>query len=186
MHLKLQVIEYIHRFCSVSTQNLICLTDDRQTPFYVHCTDYVKLMRNGGNQVCPLVCSAVRMFHMKTSREITINSDTEVKAKGCGEFLISFSIDRWLGAGIAQSVYDWLRAGRPRCLSSSPDRVKNFLSSRSSRPALGSTKLPTQWVPGALSPGVKRPGCEANQSPTSAEVKKIWIFTSTPPYAFMA
>jgi hypothetical protein len=35
--------------------------------------------------------------------------------------------------------------------------------------------------------GVKRPGREANQSPpASAEVKKIWIYASTPPYAFMA
>jgi hypothetical protein len=28
-----------------------------------------------------------------------------------------------------------------------------------------------QWVPGALSPGVKRPGREGDHSPTSAEVK---------------
>jgi hypothetical protein len=35
--------------------------------------------------------------------------------------------------------------------------------------------------------GVKQPGREANHSPpASAEVKKIWIYTSTPPYAFMA
>jgi hypothetical protein len=35
--------------------------------------------------------------------------------------------------------------------------------------------------------GVKRPGREADHSPaTSLEVKKIWIYTSTPPYAFMA
>jgi hypothetical protein len=40
---------------------------------------------------------------------------------------------------------------------------------------------------GALSPGVKRQGREADHSPpASAEVKKIWIYTSTPPYAFMA
>jgi hypothetical protein len=40
---------------------------------------------------------------------------------------------------------------------------------------------------GALSQGVKRPGREADHSsPTSAEVKKMWIYTSTPPYAFMA
>jgi hypothetical protein len=40
---------------------------------------------------------------------------------------------------------------------------------------------------GALSPGVKRPGREADHSPpASAEVKKMWIYTSTPPYAFMA
>jgi hypothetical protein len=30
-------------------------------------------------------------------------------------------------------------------------------------------------------------GCEADHSlPTSAEVKKMWIYSSTPPYAFMA
>jgi hypothetical protein len=35
-------------------------------------------------------------------------------------------------------------------------------------------------------PGVKWPGREAhNSSPTSAEVKKTWIYTSTPPYVFM-
>jgi hypothetical protein len=60
-------------------------------------------------------------------------------------------------------------------------RVKNFLFSKSSRPALRSTHPPTQWVPGALSPGVKRPGREVGHShPTSAEVKKMWIYTSTP------
>jgi hypothetical protein len=36
-----------------------------------------------------------------------------------------------------------------------------------------------------LHPGVKRPGREADHSPPSAEVKKMWIYTSTPPYAFM-
>jgi hypothetical protein len=35
--------------------------------------------------------------------------------------------------------------------------------------------------------GVKQPGCEADHSPpTSAKVKKMWIYTSTPPYIFMA
>jgi hypothetical protein len=81
---------------------------------------------------------------------------------------------------------DWLRVGRPRGRSSSPGRVKNFLFSTSSRPALGSTQPPIQWVPGALSLGVKRPGREANHSlPTSAEVKKMWIYTPTPPYTFI-
>jgi hypothetical protein len=37
---------------------------------------------------------------------------------------------------------------------------------------------------GALSPGVKRPGREPEHSPpTSAEVKKTWVYISTPPYA---
>jgi hypothetical protein len=40
---------------------------------------------------------------------------------------------------------------------------------------------------GALSLGVKRPGLETDNSPAArAEVKKMWIYTSTPPYAFMA
>jgi hypothetical protein len=48
-------------------------------------------------------------------------------------------------------------------------------------PALGSTQRSIQWVP-----GVKRPGWEADRSPPiSAEVKEMWIYTSTP-YAFMA
>jgi hypothetical protein len=43
-----------------------------------------------------------------------------------------------------------------------------------------------QCVPVALSPGVKRPGREAHHSPpASDEVKKIWMCTSIPPYAFM-
>jgi hypothetical protein len=69
---------------------------------------------------------------------------------------------------------DWLRAGR-----SSPGSVKNYLFSTLSTPALRSTQPPIQQVPGALSPGVKRPGREANHSPPdSTEVKKMWIYTS--------
>jgi hypothetical protein len=42
-----------------------------------------------------------------------------------------------------------------------------------SRPALGPTQPPIQWVPGALSLGVKRPGRKADHSPpTNAEVKE--------------
>jgi hypothetical protein len=66
-------------------------------------------------------------------------------------------------------------------------RVKTFHFSISCRPALGSTQPPIKWVSGALSPGVKWQGREADHSPpTSAEVKKMWIYTSTPPYVFMA
>jgi hypothetical protein len=46
--------------------------------------------------------------------------------------------------------------------------------SASSRPVLGPTKLHIQCVPRAPSPGVKRPGREADESPSaSAEVEKI-------------
>jgi hypothetical protein len=40
---------------------------------------------------------------------------------------------------------------------------------------------------GGYFPGRKRPGREADSSPpASAEVKKMWIYVSTPPYTFMA
>jgi hypothetical protein len=43
-----------------------------------------------------------------------------------------------------------------------------------SRPALGPTQPPIQWVPGAVSLGVKRPGRESDHSPpSSAEVKIV-------------
>jgi hypothetical protein len=55
------------------------------------------------------------------------------------------------------------------------------------RPALGPNQPPIQWERGALSPGVKLPGHEADHSPSAgAELKKMWIYTSSPPYAFMA
>jgi hypothetical protein len=61
-----------------------------------------------------------------------------------------------------------------------------FFSSTSSRPVLGPTQPPIQWVPGTFSPGVMPPGLEADHSSlTSAEVNNTWIYTSTP-YAFMA
>jgi hypothetical protein len=77
--------------------------------------------------------------------------------------------------------------GISRGRSSSPGRVKNFLFSTSSRHALGPTQPPIQWVPVFFPPGVKWQGREAHHSPsTSAEVKKMWIYTFTFPYAFMA
>jgi hypothetical protein len=81
-----------------------------------------------------------------------------------------------LEPGYGSRYSDWLRAGRQRGWSSSPGRVKYFLFCAASRPALGLTQLPIQWVLRALSLGVKRPGRETDHShPTSAEVKKMWI-----------
>jgi hypothetical protein len=51
-----------------------------------------------------------------------------------------------------------------------PARAGNFSLLRT---ALGPTQPPIQWVPGALSLGVKRPGREADHSPpSSAEVRE--------------
>jgi hypothetical protein len=47
-----------------------------------------------------------------------------------------------------------------------------LLFTAASRTALGPTQPPIQWVPGALSLGVKRPEREPDHSPSSAEVKE--------------
>jgi len=62
-----------------------------------------------------------------------------------------------------------------------------FLFATASRPTLEPTESPIQWVLGAVSPSVKRPGREADHSPpSSAEFKNAWSYTSTLPYVFMA
>jgi hypothetical protein len=53
----------------------------------------------------------------------------------------------------------------------------------------GSGVHPTSYKMGTVGtfPGLKRQGREADHSPpTSAEVKKMWIYTSTPSYVCMA
>jgi hypothetical protein len=61
------------------------------------------------------------------------------------------------------------------CCPRRPDRVWD------------SPNLLSNGYRGLFSPGLKGPGREADHSPTaSAEVRKMWIYASTPPYAFMA
>jgi hypothetical protein len=56
-----------------------------------------------------------------------------------------------------------------------------------SGPSLGPTQPPIQWLSGALTSEVKRPGREADQSPpSSADVKNTWSCASTTSYIFMA
>jgi hypothetical protein len=59
-----------------------------------------------------------------------------------------------------------------------------FFSTITSRPALGPTQPPIQWVPGALSLEVKRQGREADHSPpSSAEVNEcveLYLQSNTP------
>jgi hypothetical protein len=64
-----------------------------------------------------------------------------------------------------------------------PVESRIFLST-SSRIVLGQTQPPIQWVPGALSPGVKHPEHETeadHSSSTSAEIKNTWIYKSISP-----
>jgi hypothetical protein len=79
---------------------------------------------------------------------------------------------------------DGLRAGRPGFEYS---RSKRFLSTPQRPDQLWGPPSPLSNGYGGSFSEVKRPGREADHSPlTSAEVKKMWIYTSTPPYAFMA
>jgi hypothetical protein len=50
-----------------------------------------------------------------------------------------------------------------------------FLFTTASRTALGPTQPRIQWVPGALSLGVKRPRREADHSPPSSAEVKEWV-----------
>jgi hypothetical protein len=62
-----------------------------------------------------------------------------------------------------------------------------FLFFTSSRLVPGLSQSFIQAVSGAFSPRVKRPEREADHSPPiSAEDNYPWIYTTTPPYAFMA
>jgi hypothetical protein len=63
---------------------------------------------------------------------------------------------------------------------SSPGRVKNFFHSVQT----GFEVLSNGYR--GLFPRVKQPGRETDHSPpASADVKKTWVYTSTPPYVVM-
>jgi hypothetical protein len=86
------------------------------------------------------------------------------------------------GYRVAQSV-QWLDYGlddQDSILGGGKGGI-SFLFATASRSALGPTQPPIQWVPGAISLGVKRPGCKTNHSPKSnAEVTNVWSYTSIP------
>jgi hypothetical protein len=53
-----------------------------------------------------------------------------------------------------------------------PGKCKVSTFYKSSIPVLGPIQPPIQWVPRAVSQGIKRPGCEDNHSPpSSTEIK---------------
>jgi hypothetical protein len=77
-------------------------------------------------------------------------------------------------AGIAQSVnrLGYRLDDRVSSRGSIPGKG-NFFFPIMSRPALGSAKLPTQWIAGDVPLGVKRKRHEAHHSlPSGVEVKK--------------
>jgi hypothetical protein len=91
-------------------------------------------------------------------------------------------------AAIAQSVWRWATSWTTGILGfDSRLCLGIFLFTTASRTALGPTQPPIQWVPGALSLGVKRPGRGSDHSPpSSAEVKEcveLYLHSpNTPPW----
>jgi hypothetical protein len=81
-----------------------------------------------------------------------------------------------------------LRAGQSKVLGFDSRRgLGIFLFTTACRTALGPTQPSIQWVQGALSVGLKRPGREVDHSPPpSTEVKNAWSHTSIPQCIFMA
>jgi hypothetical protein len=65
-----------------------------------------------------------------------------------------------------------------------PGRCKVFLYFTAPRPALGPTQPLIQWVPGILSPGIKRPRREADHSLSSKA--EVWNGGAIPPLPHMS
>jgi hypothetical protein len=96
-------------------------------------------------------------------------------------FHVCFNRDRWqlntqlfwgsplTGVGIAR-YSDWLRAGR------------SGFDSRQSRPALAPAQLLIKWVPGALSPGVKQQGREADHIHLVPMSRMVALYLYSPVY----
>jgi hypothetical protein len=80
------------------------------------------------------------------------------------------------------SIVTRLQIGWPEFSS----QQENFLLAARSRLALGPTQPLIQWVPGALSPGIKWIQHETDHSPpANAEVKNEWSYSSSQPHIFM-
>jgi hypothetical protein len=83
-------------------------------------------------------------------------ADTDAKEPG-------WLIDIALGYGLDDRGFE------------SPQGLGIFLFTAASRPAMGPTQPPIQWVPGALSLGLKLPGREADNSPRSSAEATEWV-----------
>jgi hypothetical protein len=144
---------------------------------------YLFRNRVHNSSCCPLTVPIGALEMLKLLTELGLlyvgKGPTNFEVNWPWKIYYPFSI--YVGAGIATAYGLDDRGVEVRVM------VGSRIFSTSSKPALGPTKPPIQCLPGALSPGVKQPGCEANHShPTSAEVKKTWIYTSIPAYVFMA
>jgi hypothetical protein len=155
----------IPRFCKPHALLVVCL-------MLVSCLAYSSALE------MEVMCSSKRLVEFRRKVWHYIPEDITLHNRWCENVKSYAMIFYFINPRQRSRYSDWLWAGWPRGWSSISGRVKNFLFS---------TQPPIQWVPRTFFLGVKRLGREADHSPpASAEVKKMWIYTSTPPHAFMA
>jgi hypothetical protein len=145
--------------------------------------EFLRLCEYSPIQLFCLIIETNWVFESRNCYSVCVIVISKSRESGCIIFLCVYLLKRSRGSvvGIATGygLDDWgvgvrVPAG-PRIFSTS------------SRLVVGSTQPLIQWVPGALSPRVKRSRREADHSPpTSAEGKNMWIHIFTPPYAVMA
>ena len=96
-------------------------------------------------------------------------------------------------------LYNYLKTqglGKKTCTEDGEVRISDLYNyflqisvfSEVSRPAVGPTKTPVQWVAGGgdLSPRIRRPGREGDHaSPSSVKFKNNWTYTFTLTYGFI-
>jgi hypothetical protein len=116
-----------------------------------------------------LTSNASGLYSRSTQVRISVET-LPIRTEVCHDLYRSFkSHDSSVGIALGFGLDDW--GSRVRF----PSGLGIFLFTSASRTALGPTQHPIQWVPGALSMGVKRSGCEADHSPPfSAEVEE-WV-----------
>jgi hypothetical protein len=122
---------------------------------------------------CSLSC-------VKTCKQRTVSGTKKIAITVLKECKLKYTYSAYIRCEPGKlSRYSYsLRAGR----SGIESRGRRYFP-HASRPALGPTQPPIQWVPG-LSPGVKRPGRGVDHPPpSSAEVKErveLQLYSSWP------
>jgi hypothetical protein len=98
------------------------------------------------DQLGELICSE-RFLFAKQGVIRNTKGQMHCRRPKSSKVTLKHLVYKWSCTDYSRSQYsDWLLAGGPMGQSWSPGRVKNFLFSTLSRPALGSTQPPIQWV----------------------------------------
>jgi hypothetical protein len=130
----------------------------------------------------PLSSAEVKNAWIYTSTpQYSFTASCPVKAQGQFYFtLLYFTFHIWRLSLPFAVLHFLLDYGLDDRGFESRQGLGTFPFTTTSRPALGLTQLPMQWVPGALSLGIKRPGRETDHwHSTIAEVKNTWNYNST-------